>query len=267
MNRITVVLFAVFCVFFGNIMGQTKILNGNVLTTQDSENIHIINKTLKKNTITNSLGAFNIPVQLQDTLVFSSIQHEIQVLIINQEIFKNARVVISLQERVNALDEVVVGKLLTGNIKMDVSNVDGEPMTSKKAGIPSFQGTPLTAPQRYLKDAGDLDAKLGGSLGGIGASVRLIPIINAITGRTKKMKAYVELEQRELLLFYIQTHISEAVFKRYPLADDLVMEFLYFASEQPDFLERCSSKNHVVLYEYLKEKLHIYYHNKNVNSD
>ncbi len=248
------------------VFSQTKMLHGKVLTTQDAENVHIINKTLKKNTITNSFGVFDIEIQLQDTLVFSSIQHELQVLIIEQDIYKNGTVVITLKERVNKLNEVVVGKVLTGNMNSDISNVDGEPMTSKKAGIPSFQGKPLTPAQRYLKDAGDLNPKLGGSLGGLGASIRLVPVINAITGRTKQMKKYVRLEEREILMYHLKTHVCPVLLNEYPLEDELLMEFLYFASEQPEFLERCKNQTAVNQYEYLKEKLHLYQRNKYIST-
>lgn len=259
--------FFIFLISFASLtFSQTIELKGKVLTTQEPENVHVINKTLKKNTITNSSGIFDIEVKLQDTLVFSSIQHELQVLIIDQDIYKNGTVVITLIERVNQLDEVVVGNLLTGNMNSDISNVEGEPMTSKKAGIPSFQGKPLTPAQRYLKDAGDLNPQLGGSLGGVGASIRLIPVINAITGRTKQMKKYVKLEEKEILMYHLKSHVSPGLFKDYQLQDEFVMEFLFFASEQPDFLDRCKNKTAVDQYEYLKEKLHIYYNNKGIST-
>lgn len=266
MNKIIFILFFGMSLSPFNGLGQTRMLHGKVLTTQDAENVHVINKTLKKNTITNDSGMFDIEVTLRDTLVFSSIQHELQVLIVDQEIYKNGTVVIMLMERVNQLDEVVVGKLLTGNMNSDVSNIEGEPMTSLKAGIPSFQGKPLSPVERYLKDAGDLDAKLGGSLGGLGVSFRLVPVINAITGRTKQMKKYVQLEEKEMLMYHLKTHVGPVLFEEYPLADEYVMEFLYFASEQPDFLERCKNKTAVDHYEFLKEKLHIYYDNKKIKN-
>ena len=267
MKQILYILFLICSFASHQLVGQTIILHGKVLTTQDAENVHVINKTSKKNTITNSSGLFNIEVKRQDTLIFSSLQHELQMLIIDRETYNKGAVVITLLEHVNKLDEVTVGKILTGNMNSDVANVEGEPMTSKKAGIPSYQGKPLTQTQRHLKDAGDLNPKLGGSLGGLGASIRLIPIINAISGRTKEMKTYVRLEEKEALIYHLKTHVSASVFADYPLDEDYVMEFLYFASEQPDFLERCKNKTTVDQYEYLKEKLHVYYSNKNVTTN
>tara|TARA_R110002012_G_scaffold321969_1_gene552895 strand:+ start:29569 stop:29742 length:174 start_codon:yes stop_codon:yes gene_type:complete len=54
---------------------QTTDLDGQVITNLDAENIHIINKTSKKFTITNASGAFVIPSKLNDTIIISSIQH------------------------------------------------------------------------------------------------------------------------------------------------------------------------------------------------
>lgn len=245
---------------------QTTDLDGQVITSLDAENIHIINKTSKKFTITNASGTFVIPSKLNDTIIISSIQHQLVSLVIDAEMLQEKQIRVFLEPLVNMLDEVFVGKVLSGDLLQDVQTVEGEPMTSKKAGIPSYQGKPLTQAERKLKDAGDLDPKLGGSLGGLGASVRLIPIINAISGRAKDMKMYVKLEEKDVLMYHLKSHISEALFADYSLEDNHIMEFMYFTSEQPDFFERCKNKTAVDQYEYLKEKLLIYYDNKCIKS-
>ncbi len=64
-----------FFIFSSNMFSQTTDLDGQVITNLDAENIHIINKTSKKFTITNASGAFVIPSKLNDTIIISSIQH------------------------------------------------------------------------------------------------------------------------------------------------------------------------------------------------
>ncbi|MFD2551882.1 hypothetical protein ACFSQP_08645 [Bizionia sediminis] len=264
MTKITTYLLVISSLFFGFVSAQTKMLHGTVVTNQNVENIHVTNISLHKSTITNHQGNFSIPVRLKDTLEFSSVQHQTQTVLISQKIYSNAYVVVPLETVIQELNEVVVGNILTGNIKWDVLSEKNEPMTALKAGIPSFQGKPLTMPQRYLKDAGDLNPRLGGSLGGLGASVRLIPVINAITGRTKKMKHYVNLEQRELLLDYLTTAVSKTFFQKQAIPKNKEREFLIYLSEQTDFLDRCSAKNDVEIYEYMREKFQIYSRNANL---
>ena len=192
-------------------------LLARVQSDSDVENIHVINKTAQRFTTTNSYGEFRISVALNDTLIFSSVQHKLLTILINKEIFDDKTLVVFLEEQINALDQVVVGKVLTGDILSDVGNVEGEPMTSKKAGIPSYQGKPKTQSERRLNEA-----TTGGGI------VPLNPIINAITGRTKELKRRILLEEKEALMYSIKARLSDDLFTLEPLEEDYIMEYFYF---------------------------------------
>lgn len=229
---------------------QTIELLGKVQSTTDVENIHVINKTAQKFTITNADGDFRISATLNDTLIFTSIQHKITSVLVDTDIIQNKTLVVTLDEQVNELDQVVVGKILTGNMLSDVSNVEGEPMTAKKAGVPSYQGPLKTQSERKLNEA-----TTGGGI------VPLNPIINAITGRTKKLKNQIKLEEKDDLMFTIKDRLSVYLFTENPLAEKYVMEYFYFVSEQPDFLERCKNKSSIEILNYLILKLDVFKQN------
>ncbi|WP_417213222.1 hypothetical protein [Bizionia sp.] len=229
---------------------QTIVLSGKVQSTTDVENIHVINKTAQKFTITNADGAFQISATLNDTLIFTSIQHKITSVLIDAEIIQNKTLVVTLEEQLNELDQVVVGKILTGNMVLDVSSVEEEPMTSQKAGIPSYQGPLKTQSERKLNEA-----TTGGGI------IPLNPILNAISGRTKKLKKQVKLEEKDDLMFRIKNELSNDLFTENPLPDEYVMEYFYFASEQPDFLARCKNKSSIEILNYLIEKLRVFKQN------
>ena len=53
-------------------------------------------------------GAFEIPVALGDEVVFSSVQYLIRTVEITPEILKKNRLIITVNEKINALEEVVV---------------------------------------------------------------------------------------------------------------------------------------------------------------
>ncbi|MFD2551883.1 hypothetical protein ACFSQP_08650 [Bizionia sediminis] len=245
-----VFIILVFFVLTPLTFAQTITLQGRVQSSAEVANIHVINQTAQKFTITNAEGAFNIDVALNDTLVFSSIQHKKQVIVVNATIVNNQTLLVVLEEHVNELNQVVVGKLLTGNIRSDVSNVEGEPMTALKAGIPSYQGPLKTQSERRL-----IEATSGGGL------IPFAPIINALSGRTKELKKRVELEEKSELIKSYKHKFSEALFAKQPLPPGFIWEFFYFVSEQPDFLERCKDKTDVVVLEYLLEKRAVF--NKN----
>lgn len=235
---------------------QTVDLLGKVQSDSDVENVHVINKSAQRFTTTNTYGEFKISVALNDTLVFSSIQHKLLTVLIDEDIINDKTLVVFLEEQINELDQVVVGKVLTGNMLSDVGNVEGEPMTSKKAGIPSYQGKPKTQSERRLTEA-----TTGAGI------VPLNPILNAISGRTKELKKRILLEEKESLMYTIKARLSDDLFSLEPLENDYVMEYFYFVSEADDFLERCKNKSDILILEYLLIKLKEYKANRYSKKD
>ena len=84
------------------IKGQLIYRNHNVVAA------NVVNNTAQLNTITNAEGAFEIPVALGDEVVFSSVQYMIRTVEITPEILKKNRLIITVNEKINALEEVVV---------------------------------------------------------------------------------------------------------------------------------------------------------------
>ncbi|MGB1308441.1 MAG: hypothetical protein ACPG6B_05995 [Oceanihabitans sp.] len=242
-------------------VAQTIELNGKIESEDDVENIHIINSTQQKFTITTKDGAFIIPAQKGDTLVISSIQNKLKTHVVKQVDVLLKTVTITLKTHVNQLDEVVIGSFLTGDLTKDMQGVIGKPITAKSLGIPSYQGPLLTQNQRKLKEASDFKPKAGGSLGGAGGSVGLIPLLNAITGRTKKLKRIVKLDQKEALMQAVKQRLSKELFANNPLPENKKMDYFYFVSDDANFTTICTNKSDLEILVFLKEKLKRYKNN------
>ena len=84
------------------IKGQLIYRNRNVVAA------NVVNNTAQLNTITDAEGAFEIPVALGDEVVFSSVQYLIRTVEITPEILKKNRLIITVNKKINALEEVVV---------------------------------------------------------------------------------------------------------------------------------------------------------------
>ena len=84
------------------IKGQLIYRNRNVVAA------NVVNNTAQLNTITDAEGAFEIHVALGDEVVFSSVQYLIRTVEITPEILKKNRLIITVNEKINALEEVVV---------------------------------------------------------------------------------------------------------------------------------------------------------------
>ena len=136
-------LLALCFLVFNTASGQQIDLQGKITNYFDVEGIHILNKTSKYNTVTNEFGEFTIRVQLQDTIVFSSIKYEIKELIITDDVYSKKSIEIKLKELVNELDEVMIGNTLTGNIATDLKNIKvDKTFNFDDVGIPGFKGKP-----------------------------------------------------------------------------------------------------------------------------
>ncbi|MFL2604407.1 MAG: hypothetical protein ACJ0PP_05690 [Flavobacteriaceae bacterium] len=85
-----------------SIKGQLLYKNTKVIAA------NVINNTSQMNTITDSDGFFEIDVALGDEIIFSSVQYRIKSVIITDDILKKNRLVVSVNDNINELKEVVV---------------------------------------------------------------------------------------------------------------------------------------------------------------
>jgi hypothetical protein len=109
LKKYHIIFFMFFCyVCFGQndyrtwIKGKVLYKNINVIGA------NVINNTSQNATITNNDGEFEIEVKLNDKLLFSSVQYQISELNITKDILQKNRIVIDVNEKVTALDEVVI---------------------------------------------------------------------------------------------------------------------------------------------------------------
>lgn len=116
------VLFIVcFTIFFVG-TAQEKKISGKVISgTKPLANIHILNLTSKKGSFTNNEGLFTIKVNLNDSILISSIAHEAYQFKVSPQNLKNDDIIIHLKTKNTLLDEIVINKTkLTGNLLSDI---------------------------------------------------------------------------------------------------------------------------------------------------
>jgi hypothetical protein len=134
----------IFLLFPLSIVAQDKILlKGKITNKKDVEGIHILNLSSRYNSVTDPYGNFAITAKQADTLVFSSVHYSPLRIEISAEIVERRLLIVTLQELVNELDEVILGPDLSGNLQADVEKIDvKDPVNFQDLGIPGFQGTP-----------------------------------------------------------------------------------------------------------------------------
>ncbi|MBT8279517.1 MAG: carboxypeptidase-like regulatory domain-containing protein [Bacteroidia bacterium] len=241
-----------------NAESQTAELMGAVVGNDDVENIHVINTTSNKFTTTNALGIFRITAQYKDTIQFTSVRYKTATVVVSYNMIQNKSIKVFLEDQINVLDEVIVGKILTGDLDSDINNSDAErPINFYDVGLPGYKGKPLTQSERRLVEATKVQPGM----------IPLLPLLNLISGRTKMLKNRVVLERISMLRSEIKDKSSKDFFSANPLNEKYHEEYFYFCAEDENFETRCRGKSQLEVFEFLKEKYDQFLVNLNSNKD
>lgn len=134
------------------------------------EGAHIINLSSKVGTISDALGKFEIPVQLNDTILFSDIEFKnIQIIVKESNIYEKY-LGIDFQVNVNELEEIIIANNMAGSLGLP--NADKEPLsqTERKAN--------------YYKKGGAI-SKLQGLVSGEARKMRKLQRLSEEDERTR----------------------------------------------------------------------------------
>lgn len=230
-------------------VAQTVEIRGKVIVDdEDIEGIHVINKTSSRFTITSSNGDFTIPGKHNDTIIFSAIKYKPKEVIIDAAIINSKMLNVYLSELVNELNQVILGKILTGNLLSDVENSEAKrDINFYDLGIPGYTGKPFTQAERRYNEA-----TTGGGI------VPLNPILNYFSGRTKMLKNQMKLESLNECLETIKSNLSELFFEYNDLPEANRKEFFYYCLEDDEFSTIYQIKNDIRTLEFLNNKLESY---------
>ena len=235
------------------LFSQSIDLKGKVIANEETSGIHILNISAKKYTITAAEGVFVVSAKLNDTILFRSIQYEPYQLVVNQKMMDAKYAAIKMTDRINKLDEVVVGKILTGDLLSDIENSDAtQDINFYDVGIPGYTGRRKTQSERRLAEA---DSGKFLYFYGVGFAINVHKILNRISGRTKEMTGRVFAEEQVACIDRTHAEYSELLFDDEQLAEHLIFGFYLYVSEDSNFGKLCKSDNRLVMYEFLVGKL------------
>lgn len=136
------------------------------------EGAHVINLTSKVGTVSNALGKFKIPVQLNDTILFSDIEFKNIQVIINETNVYEKYLEIDFQVNINELEEIIVANNMAGSL-----------------GLPNADKKPLSQAERktnYYKKGGAI-SKLQGLVSGDARKMRKL---QRLSEEDQRLRAY-----------------------------------------------------------------------------
>lgn len=204
-------------------------LNGNVYVNEGNVfDIHVINITSKKITATDRYGHFAILAKLNDTLVFSSIQFKEKRVVVNEGVYVGKPLHVWLEKLTTELDEIVVKPYnlsgwLGNDVKDTVSLVNASTLKLPNANVKL-----RTQHERKLYTARTWDFT--------GFSVKLDPLINAISGRTLMLKNKVALELKSSKYMEVYESIDDSlVVSELKIPKERVYDFYFYCEVDKSF--------------------------------
>ena len=226
--------------FSGAIKG--KVLQGN----RSIPDVHVMNITAQRATITNALGNFSITAQTGDSLVFSAIQLQRKTLVVTAALMESKSLVVYMDEQVNLLDEVVLRPFnLSGDLEIDRQNAPKEKVyVTATLGLPNAYAKPRTLAERRL-----FEAVTGGGI------VPLNPVINAISGRTKYLKKVLATERKYARTSRVRAFYPDSLYIReLKIPFERIPDFMYFCEVDTEFSSVVDSRDKLKIWEFLKQK-------------
>ena len=191
---------------------------------------NVVNVNAQINTITDGEGEFEIPVKVGDEIIFSSVQYMIRTVKINLDIIQKNRLIITVNEKINALEEVII------------TPDDTEKFLDLKEE--EFKG------YDYLRDK---STRLENTIVRQGQLNNGINVINILKLITKVINSKTEEEKRSLKPSEVLKYVFEIdFFKRdLELTDDQIIGFLEYIDDNLPSHKLLSQSKQFQLIDYL----------------
>ena len=257
-NNVLIFVFLIVSTYSGAQSLFSERLEGQVVSDgKGIPDVHVMNTSRNRATITNANGEFAISAGINDTILFSAVQFKKKTLVVSPAMLQSLQIVVPLEEFVNELDEVVLRPYdLSGDLSRDMGQMNtGRVYTASTLGLPNAYVKPITQAERKLREA---------TSGGRG--IPLNPILNAMTGRTKYLKKVLANEKQYARTDRVREFYADSLFvKELKIPETKIDDFMYYCEVDITFNAVVDSHDRLKIWEYLKKKSTIYRENNELD--
>ena len=207
-----------------------SIIKGKIIVeTNDNDGITIVNISNKTNTISGNGGYFKIKAKVNDTIMFSAIHLVGKKHIVTKKDFGKDLLFIKLDIYTRHIKEIMV------------TNADD--LNAESLGLVPKGQKKYTPAERRLKTAGDFNGQFG-----LNTAFSIDPLLNAISGRTKQLKAELEVERKEFLQYKINSNFdSEYIMNQLHIPEEYVQGFVFYIVEDEELKNAAKAKNKTLI--------------------
>lgn len=251
------IVFVLCLLFAASGLAQQKYLRGQIIADSiQYYQINIVNITQETGTITSKNGDFSIAVDMNDSLVFSSLVHEFQSLVVTNSTLEKP-VKVKMKRQINELPEVVVNTYdLSGELSQDIAQMPTYHLAQETVGF--------SMPRRIDYPTNELNRVKQMKIG-FGFAVPLDYIIMSLNGDIDKLERYQVIlkkeKQKERLLAYFKT---EFIVKNLKINKSSVDDFIYFCIEDSSFIKTFYDDK-LAAFNHIKQKSEVYNLNQLAN--
>jgi len=193
------------------------------------KDVFVINRKTGAEAKTDSNGHFSIAAKVGDILVVHSAGVVERQFAINEDSFKNMPYVMSVNYRALELEELVITK----NNKLDSESLGLVPKGQKK----------YTRQEKKLYTATHNKPLWVLPLGLLAGSMPLDPFINAISGRTKKIKTDLANEKKLIAFQKISNfYTDEELTGQLKIPEGYTKGFMFYATEDDAIVQALDTK-------------------------
>jgi hypothetical protein len=190
-----------------------------------------VNINAEKETRTDSLGNFVLMSKPGDLLVFTGSTIETKKLRHTPDLFSNNVLSVEVKTTAAELEEVVINSY---------THINSESLGLVRKGQREY-----TPAERKLETAGDF--KPVHLLGLLAGSLQVDPILNAINGKTKRLKKEIAIETREKRIATVtEAYTNADLTGRFRIPQEHVKGFIYYSVEDGEFAAALQNKNTVL---------------------
>ncbi len=207
-----------------------SIIKGKIIVeTNDNDGITIVNISNKTNTISGNGGYFKIKAKLNDTIMFSAIHLVGKKHVVTKKDFGKDLLFIKLDIYTRHIKEIMV------------TNADD--ITAESLGLVPKGQKKYTPAERRVKTASDFNGQFG-----LNTAFGIDPLFNAISGRTKQLKAELEVERKEFLQSKINANFdSEFIMNQLHIPEEYVEGYVFYIVEDTELKAAAKAKNKTLI--------------------
>lgn len=193
-----------------SVFSQKVTLFGNVSSNKiPLENVNITNISTSDVTNSNQNGEFSIIVKAGDTLMLTYLGMETVTKVISKLEIEDPKLTFNMIVIASKLEEV------------KITTIDAVSL-----GIIPKRVKPLTSNERKFASESKINSI---DLIELGFRLELVPILNAINGRTKELKNNIQIEKKEAIISHLKYNYSDYLATKLKLKDDeKLMQFYYY---------------------------------------